>query len=134
MRQAFRPFTCVARYAWAVALSLALIAPVAVAQAPAQIETTMKSMLAAIQSKSLADFVTAGDASLRSGVTQPMLDGLSAQLAPRLNQGYTTSFLGSLNQEGYTVYLWKVMFQDGKDDRLVTMAVRDGKVGGFVLS
>jgi hypothetical protein len=39
-----------------------------------------------------------------------------------------------LNQQGYTVYLWKLEFKDGKDDVLVTMAVRDGKVGGFWLS
>jgi hypothetical protein len=133
MRQAFRPITSVKRQAFALALSLTLLAPIAMAQAPAQLETTMKSMLAAIQSKSLADFVAGGDASFRSGMTQPMLDGVSAQLGPRLSQGYTASFLGSLNQEGFTVYLWKVVFKDGKDDRLVTMAVRDGKVAGFFL-
>src|SRR6266568_1029631 len=133
MHQAFRALATVRIRAFAVALAWALIAPVALAQAPQQIETTMKNMLAAVQAKSLRDFVAAGDASLKAGMTQRMLDGMSAQLAPRLNQGYTATFLGTLNQEGYTVYLWKLAFKDGKDDLLVTMAVKDGKVGGLIL-
>jgi hypothetical protein len=35
-----------------------------------------------------------------------------------------------LNQQGYIVYLWKLEFED---DRLVTIAVKDGKVSGFFL-
>lgn len=115
------------------ALLLGAVAPVAWAQAPQQVEMTMKNMLAATQAGSLADFTAAGDASFRSGMTQTMLDGVSAQFAPRLKQGYTSTFFGSLNQQGYTVYLWKLEFKDGKDDRLVTMAIKDGKVGGFFL-
>ena len=131
MYPAFRALARVRIRAFAVAL--VLVAPVAFAQAPPQIETTMKNMLAAVQARSLPDFVAAGDASLRAGMTQRMLDSMSAQLAPRLNQGYTATFLSTLNQEGYTVYLWKLAFKDGKDDLLVTMAVKDGKVGGLLL-
>jgi hypothetical protein len=128
-----RALATVGIHALAVALAWALLASLAFAQAPPQIETTMNNMLAAVQAKSLRDFVAAGDASLKAGMTQRMLDAMSAQLAPRLNQGYTATFLGTLNQEGYTVYLWKLAFKDGKDDLLVTMAVKDGKVGGLIL-
>ncbi len=93
----------------------------------------MQKMLGAIQTKSLADFVEAGDASFRAGMSQAMLDGVSAQFGPRLKQGYSATFLGRLNQQGYAVYLWKLEFKDGGDDRLVTMAVKNGKVGGFFL-
>jgi hypothetical protein len=115
------------------ALLFALASHPGWAQAPEQIETTMKNMLAATQAGSLADFIAAGDASFQSGATKAMLDGISAQFAPRLKQGYTSTFLGSLNQQGYIVYLWKLEFNDGKDDRLVLIAVKDGKVGGFFL-
>jgi hypothetical protein len=115
------------------ALLFALASHLGWAQAPQPIETIMKSMVAATQANSLSDFVAAGDAAFQAGMTKPMLDSLSRQLGPRLRQGYTASFLGMLNQEGYTVYLWKLEFKDGKDDVLVTMAVRDGKVGGFWL-
>lgn len=101
------------------------------AQAPAPIEAIMKNMLAAVQANSLQDFVAAGDMSFKTGMTVPMLDAVSKQMAPRLKQGYTTAYVGKLNQHGYTVHLWKVEFKDGKDDFLVTMAVRNGEVGGF---
>ena len=133
MHQAFRALATVRIRVFAVALSLAFVAPVALAQAPQQIETTMKNMLAAMQAKSLQNFIAAGDTAFQQGMTQEMLDSVSAQLAPRLSQGYTSTFLGTLNQQGYTVYLWKVVFKDGKDDRVITMAVKDGKVGGFFL-
>lgn len=69
-------------------------------QAPAEIEATMKNMLAATQSKSLPDFVAGGDATFKATMSQPMLDSFSAQFSPRLNQGYAASFLARLNQGG----------------------------------
>jgi hypothetical protein len=108
-------------------------ARVAWGQAPQELETTMKNMLAATQSKSLNDFVAGGDTTFRSTMTQLMLDSFSAQYASRLNQGYSASFLARLNQGGYSIYLWKLEFKDGGDDRLVTLVVKDGKVTGFSL-
>jgi hypothetical protein len=122
----------------AVALALAASSPLAQGpaqpQAPAQLETTLKNMLAALQKNSLPDFVADGDAAFKSGMTAQMLSSFSAQFGQRLTRGYVTAFLGTLNQQGYTVYLWKLSFMDGQDDRLVTMAVKEGKVAGFVLS
>jgi hypothetical protein len=115
------------------ALLFALASHFGWAQAPQPIETIMKSMLAAALANSLPDFVAAGDVAFQAGMTKPMLDSLSRQLGPRLKEGYTATFLSKLNQQGYTVYLWKLELKDGKDDVLVTMAVRDGKVGGFWL-
>lgn len=115
------------------ALFVATAAEVGWPQAPQEVDATMKNMLAATQSKSLADFVAGGDASFKSTMSQPMLDSFSAQFAPRLNQGYAATFLARLNQGGYSIYLWKLEFKDGGDDRLVTMVVKDGKVSGFFL-
>jgi len=102
-------------------------------QPPAALETTLRNMLAALQKNSLPDFVADGDAAFKSGMTREMLAGVSTQFGPRLAGGYTATFLGALNQQGYTVYLWKLVFKDGQDDRMVTMAVKDGKVAGFFL-
>jgi hypothetical protein len=116
---------------------LALAASGVLAQAPTQssaaLETTLKNMLTALQTNSLPDFVAAGDPSFKSGVTQEIFAGVSGQFGSRLAGGYTTTFLGTLNQQGFTVYLWKLVFKDGQDDRLVTMAVRDGRVAAFFL-
>lgn len=96
-------------------------------------ETTFKNMMAALQSGSLADFMAPGDASFQSGMNQAMLDSVRSRMAPRMSAGYTSTFLGTLVQEGYIIYLWKLSFKDGLDDRLITIAVKDGKVAGFVL-
>jgi hypothetical protein len=136
MRKLLRPCLRTIHYV-ALSVVLALAASGVLAQAPTQssaaLETTLKNMLTALQTNSLPDFVAAGDASFKSGMTREMLAGVSGQFGSRLAGGYTTTFLGTLNQQGYTVYLWKLVFKDGQDDRLITMAVRDGKVAGFFL-
>lgn len=116
-----------------VVLWLGAAVQTAAAQGGPEVETMMNGMLAALQTKSLKNFVADGDPQFRGNMTQRMLDGMSAQFAPRLKQGYTTTFLGRLNQQGYAVYLWKLEFKTGGDDLLVTMAVKAGKVGGFFL-
>jgi hypothetical protein len=103
------------------------------AQVPEAIEANMKKMLTAIQSNTYDDFVAPGDAAFKSGMSKQMLDGVSTQMGPRLKLGYHSTFLGKLTQQGYSVYLWKLEFNDRKDDILVKMAVKDGKVGGFLL-
>jgi hypothetical protein len=103
------------------------------AQAPADIEATLKQMLTATENRSVADFVAKGDASFRTDITPPMFNSYSAQVGPRLKKGYTPTFLATLHQEGYVVYLWKLEFKDGGDDMLFSLAFKDGKVGGFFL-
>jgi hypothetical protein len=91
----------------ALVLWLGPAARTASAQGPGKMENTMKKMLTAVQTNSYEDFVAAGDAAFKAGMTKQMLEGVSQQLGPRLQKGYTTSFLGSLEQHGFTVYLWK---------------------------
>ena len=131
MRQACRRIASSRLRALGATFLFAVLANVALAQAPAEIEATMSKMLSAVQSGSLADFVAAGDPDFRAGMTKPMLDSVSRQLAARLRQGYTAAFLGKLKQQGFTVYLWKLEFKDGNDDVLVTLSAKGGQVGGF---
>jgi hypothetical protein len=103
------------------------------AQAPGNAETTMKSMISAILANSLPDFVAQGDQAFQEGMTKEMLASINQSLGSRLRQGYTTTFLTRLNQQGFAVYTWKMEFKDGNDDVLVFLALKDGKVGGFWL-
>jgi hypothetical protein len=103
------------------------------AQAPPQFEATLKKMLSALESNSLPDFVAEGDPALQAATAPPMFNNLSRRLGTRLKNGYTATYLAELKQQGYMVYLWKLEFSDSGDDILVTMAIRDGKVGGFWL-
>jgi hypothetical protein len=119
------------RFVFFFILVLGLSSHAALAQAPQSAETIMKNMLSAIESNSLTDFVASGDPTFRSGMTQQILDSVRQSLASRLKQGYTAKFLTSLNQQGFTVYLWKLEFNDNNDDVLATIALKDGKVSGF---
>jgi hypothetical protein len=112
---------------------LGITAQIGWAQAPPDVETLLKKMLTATESGSRSAFVADGDASFQTDITPPMFGSFSAQFAPRLKRGYTTTFVTQLHQEGYSVYVWKVEFKDGGDDLLFTLAVKDGKVGGFFL-
>jgi hypothetical protein len=75
-------------------------------------------------------FVADGSEAFR-GITRAQFDLVCAQLAPKLKASHTITFLGELNQHGFRVTLWKVVFSDGSDDALATLSVKDGKVGGF---
>ena len=121
------------RCLFAAVLSAAFAAPVAWAQAPAEMEATLKQMLAATENRRLDLFVAKGDASFRADITPAMFNSYSTQVGPRLKQGYTATFLSTLRQEGYVVYVWKLEFKDGGDDMLFSLAIKDGKVGGFFL-
>lgn len=116
-----------------LALFLGIAAQIGWAQAPPNAEATLKRMLTATESGSRGAFVAEGDASFQTDTTPEMFNGFSAQFAPRLKRGYTTTFVTQLRQEGYSVYVWKIEFKDGGDDLLFTLAVKDGKVGGFFL-
>ena len=111
----------------------AAAAPVAQSEPPVAPEATLNAMLTALQTNSMPDFVANGEPNFQMGMTPPMFANVAAQFGPRLARGYTATFLGTLNQQGYTVYLWKLVLKDGRDDLLVTMAVRGDKVAGFFM-
>src|SRR4051812_6539236 len=60
-------------------------------------------------------------------------EAVATTLAPRLQAGHELSYLGALNQRGLRVTVWKLSFKDGGDDLLVTLGVKDGKVGMFLV-
>lgn len=121
------------RLACCLAFFIAAIAHDAWAQAPADVNATLKKMLAATESRSRDAFVAEGDASFQADITPAKFNEFSAQFAPRLKQGYTTTFETQSQQEGYAVYVWKLKFKDGGDDWHISIAVKDGMVGGFAL-
>ncbi len=114
-----------------LALLLGIAAQSSRAQVPPNVDATLKRMLAATESPSRNAFVADGDASFQTDITPAMFNSFSAEFAPRLKRGYTTTFVTQLRQDGYAVYVWKIEFKDGGDDLLFTLAIKDGKVGGF---
>jgi hypothetical protein len=115
------------------ALALIIVSGSGLAQVALQHhDTTLKQMLDAIREKSYEPFVARGDLRFQNGFTPKMFEELSRQLGPRLRQGYSTTFLATLHQRDYMVYVWKLAFKDNKDDFLVTLAIKDGNVAGFI--
>jgi hypothetical protein len=97
-----------------------------------QYDPILNQMLNAIQSRSYDTFVANGDARFRSGFTQKMFEELALRLGPRLQQGYSATYLTALHQQDYVVHVFKLAFKDGKDDFLVTLFIKNGNVGGFI--
>ena len=95
-------------------------------------DSTLKQMFDAIQSSSYDTFVADGDARFKAGFTPKMFDDLAQKIGPRLQKGYQVTFLTTLNQQDYEIYVWKVTFKDARDDLLLSLFIKDGKVSGFI--
>ena len=93
----------------------------------------LDKLLKAVEANDYANFVAEGSEAFKAGLTKQMLEGVSAQLAPRLQKGYEVSYLGELKQQGCQVHLWKLAYKDGGDDTLAKLVLKDGKVAGFWL-
>jgi hypothetical protein len=98
------------------------------------VEASFTNLITAIKENNYDKFVSEGNSAFKEGITKQMFTQLSAQLAPRINKGYSIVFLGELKQQGYQVYLWKLKFKDGGDDSLARLSIKDRKVGGFFLN
>jgi hypothetical protein len=66
-------------------------------------------------------------------ITKEQFEAVATKLAPRLQAGHELLYLGVLSQRGHRVTVWKLSFKDGSDDHLVTLGVKDGKVGSFLV-
>ncbi|HUM02810.1 MAG TPA: hypothetical protein VL084_11010 [Thermoanaerobaculia bacterium] len=111
-------------------LAAVLITGVAAAEAPGH-PALFKKMMGALESGDYEAFVAGGDPAFKAALSKPLFDGTAAKLAPLLKAGYTPTYLGTLNQGGWAIQLWKLSFKDREDDLLVKMAMKDGKVAGF---
>jgi|GEM_PF-1365176 len=102
-------------------------------QAEQSVQKIFTTLISAIEQNNYTQFISQGNAAFKEGMTKQMLTKVSQRFASRIKKGYSTVFLGNLNQQGYQVYLWKLTFKDGGDDILATLSLKDGKIGGFWL-
>ena len=95
-------------------------------------EAIMKKMMEATKNGAYEDFLVDCDDQMKAALTKQMFEGVSGVLGPRLRQGWKHVYLGKLRQQGHTVHLWRLEFADGKDDHLVKLSLKDGKVSGII--
>lgn len=93
----------------------------------------VKQMVAAIAANDHDAFVEHGDSALKSPANNEILKTVVPHLLAPLRKGYEISYLGPMKVQGYDVSLWKITYKVGGDDTLVTLCMKDGKVGCFWL-
>jgi hypothetical protein len=118
-----------------VAISLAIFTGLATAGAKADgpLNQLLQKLLQSIEDNHYASFIDDGTDEFKAGITKTMHEGLSSQLSPRMKRGYDLTYLGDLQQQGCRVHLWRLSFQDGGDDTLAKLVIKEGKVAGFWL-
>lgn len=126
-------------------LSALVLAPTTLARAqtapPAQtpkapapvVRDVFNGLMTALQNDDYAAFTAAADADFKAASTKKSFEAVVAQIAPRQKNGYEAIYLEQLRRGAYATHLWKLSFQDGGDDILAEMSLKDGKIGGFFL-
>lgn len=102
------------------------------APAPA-VRAVFAGLMTALQNDDYAAFTAAADDDFKAALTKKSFETVVAQIAPRQKNGYEAIYLEQLRRGAYAVHLWKLSFQDGGDDILAEMSLKDGKIGGFFL-
>lgn len=90
------------------------------------------TLLAATSADNFEQFVSVGNDSFKSAASlkPEVFHRVSRNLAPRLQKGFTPTFLGELRQKDYKAFVWRLRFDDGGEDLLFRMGIAGGKVVG----
>ncbi|CAN5629037.1 hypothetical protein BH09VER1_BH09VER1_14580 [soil metagenome] len=116
----------------AILLFLATLPVGRAEDAPARAQTIFGNLMNSVQTGNYQGMLIGGSEAFQKGLTQEMAAKVSAQLSPRMQEGYSAQYLTSMHQAVYEVYLWKLSFRDGKDDLLAKVMIdKDSRVAGF---
>jgi len=96
-------------------------------------DSILTKLLNAVEKNDFNKFIADGDAQFKAAITKQMFESVNAQITPRMKKGYEIVTLGTLKQQGCQVFLMKLVFKDDGDDILAKLALRDGKIVGFLL-
>ena len=101
---------------------------------PQNVIDCLQTILDATASGNYDLFTTVGNSSYKAGITRQMFEGVSEQLAPRMAEGYTTTYFGHLKQLHYQIYLWNLSFEDGRDEFVIRMTMDGDNVAGILIT
>lgn len=101
---------------------------------PQNVVDCLQVILDAIASGNYELFTTVGDSGYKAGITKQMFEGVSEQLAPYMEKGYSLTYFGDLKQGDYQIYLWKLSFVEGEDEFVVRMTLNGDKVAGILIT
>ncbi len=116
----------------AILLFLSALPVLRAEDAPARAQTIFGNLMNSVQTGNYQGMLIGGSEAFQKGLTQEMATKVSAQLSPRMQEGYTAQYLASLKQGPYDLYLWKLSFRDGKGELLAKVFIdKDSRVAGF---
>jgi exonuclease VII large subunit len=101
---------------------------------PQNVIDCLQTILDATASGNYDLFTTVGDSGYKASITKQMFKGVSEQLAPRMEKGYSITYFGRLKQSDYQIYLWKLSFEDGGDEFVARMTMNGDKVAGILIT
>ncbi len=97
-------------------------------------DNTIQKLVSAIKSSDVDAFCGSLTPDFASEMTPKAVAELIDQLSPAMAAGYSTHGLGSLQQDGMTVLIYKISLIDGGND-LLLRAVMDGdKIAGLLIT
>lgn len=114
-------------------VAFAFVSPAQAVDPDPAVKKIFDKMVNALKTGDRDAFTANATEQLKKGVTEEAMTTLSKELGSRLKEGYDATYLCQLKQVEHQVHLWKVTFKDGKDDAVIRLAFKDGKVGGFFL-
>lgn len=108
--------------------------PVAATSTPADLQALFLEKINGFKNRDYKSFISNSNEELTKAATEVAFGEACDEWTPRLAPGFEASYMGSLKKGDYTVTNWKLVCADKGDDLIVTMSVRDGKVGGFFIN
>ncbi len=107
--------------------------PTRAADAPKAAEEAMLGMVTAIIENNHPNFVGGATPELQKELSKEEFAKVVEQIEPVLKKGFKSRYLGSMEQQGFTVHLWVLSIRGESDEMLATLSLKEGKVGGFYL-
>jgi RNA polymerase sigma-70 factor (ECF subfamily) len=101
---------------------------------PADAQSLVEELLAAIQGKDYDAFVAKGSAGFRAGVATGGFAHLSDKVGGRLSRAHRVTTLGVVRRPEHVDWFFKIEFSDDGDDALVTLPLDGWQVAGFLIT
>ena len=93
----------------------------------------LSQLMQAIADNDYDAFRADGTAEFKQTITKQAFNSVHAQLGKLVRNGYTAIYLGDLYQKGRIAHLWKISYNNSKENSLAKMIIVDGKAAGFWL-
>lgn len=95
------------------------------------VQEALLAALETVEADDFANFARLATDAYKAALKKDWFDDMAKFRTPRLEQGYNVVYFGDLKREGYTVYMWKLVFADKGDEWLGEISWKDGKMDGF---